>query len=54
MKEIDDEYGIKYSHYANAYKTELESLKLVYDEDKDGAVSDGEENSTPGAMRWLR
>lgn len=54
MKKTDDEYGIKFTYYQNKYDTELRSLKLVYDENKDGIIDDNETKNTTGQTRWYR
>ncbi len=54
IKKEDDEYFLKHKHYAKKYDTEIRSLKLVYDEDRDGASDPDEEGSTTGATRWYR
>lgn len=54
MKETNDEYGIKYKHYADKYKTLMESMKLVYDLNEDGIINTNEENSTVGKIVWYR
>ena len=54
IKTNDDEQSIKYEKYSNDYKSTLESLKLVYDNDNDGLIDDGEEDDTTGKVVWFR
>lgn len=54
IKANDDEQSIKYNHYATMYKSTLESLKLVYDNDSDGVIDDGEEDDTTGKIVMFR
>lgn len=54
IKSSEDEYSIKYDYYSNKYKTEFESLSLVYDADGDSVIDDGEENEKIGQIKWYR
>jgi hypothetical protein len=54
IKDDTDEFSIKYTHYADRYKTEMESLKLVYDEDGSGTIDDDETDNAVGQPTWYR
>lgn len=54
IKSNEDEYSIKFNHYSEKYQAEIQSLKLVYDENKSGTVDDGEEDSTTGKVVLFR
>ncbi len=54
IKDDSDEYSIKYKHYVSMYQTQLESLKLVYDENADGVIQDDEVDATVGKVEWFR
>ena len=54
IKNSEDEYTIKFNHYSEKYQSEIQSLKLVYDENKSGTVDDGEEDSTTGKVVMFR
>lgn len=54
VKEIDDEFDIQYKYYAGKYSSEFQSLSLIYDENKDGVIDDGEVDTKVGQVKWYR
>jgi len=53
IKELEDEYDIKYQYYAKEFESYFERTIWKYDSDASGAIDPGEENETT-YIKWNR
>jgi len=54
IKEEGDEYEKQSIRYGNKYRSDMETMTMVYDENEDGAASEDEQDIRPLAPRWER